>query len=185
MLTKLTIRNFKRFGSGDVEIELGNPVVFIGPNNSGKTTAMQALALWDIGLKRWNDKRSGKTAPERRPGVTVNRRDLVSTPVPDARLLWNARHVRSVYKVDDKQRTDNIRIDVIVEGVTDGRRWICGLEFDFANEESFYCRPLRLSHGKSPTRMPVPEEAGKHTHRLPATNVGSGCDRGPARSWLD
>jgi predicted ATPase len=41
VLTKLTIRNFKRFTSA--EIELGNPVVFIGPNNSGKTTALQAL----------------------------------------------------------------------------------------------------------------------------------------------
>ena len=51
MLTHLAIRNFKRFGS--VEIELGSPVVFIGPNNSGKTSAMQALALWDIGLRRW------------------------------------------------------------------------------------------------------------------------------------
>ena len=47
MLTKLTIRNFKRFD--EVEIELGGPVVFIGPNKSGKTSAMQALALWDIG----------------------------------------------------------------------------------------------------------------------------------------
>ena len=34
MLTRLTIRNFKRFGK--VEIELGSPVVFIGPNNSGE-----------------------------------------------------------------------------------------------------------------------------------------------------
>ena len=58
MLIKLTIRNFKRFG--EVEIELGSPVAFIGPNNSGKTSAMQALALWDIGLKRWNEKRSGR-----------------------------------------------------------------------------------------------------------------------------
>ena len=55
MLTKLTIRNFKRFG--DVEIELGNPVVFIGPNDSGKTTALQALALWHIGLRKWNASR--------------------------------------------------------------------------------------------------------------------------------
>ena len=54
MLTKLTVRNFKRFGR--VEIELGNPMVFIGPNNSGKTTALQALAFWDIGLKRWNER---------------------------------------------------------------------------------------------------------------------------------
>lgn len=82
MLTKLTVRNFKRFG--EVEIELADPVVFIGPNNSGKTSAMQALALWDIGLKRWNEKRSGKSTPEKRPGVTVNRRDLVAIPIPDA-----------------------------------------------------------------------------------------------------
>ena len=73
MLTKLTIRNFKRFEK--LEIELGSPVVFIGPNNSGKTSAMQALALWDIGLKRWNEKRSGKSTPEKRPGVTVSRCD--------------------------------------------------------------------------------------------------------------
>ena len=38
--------------------------------------------------------------------------------------------------------------------------WTCGLELDYANEESFYCRPLRLSDGKSPDRMSVPDEAG-------------------------
>ena len=65
MLTNLAVRNFKRFGS--VDIELGSPVVFIGPNNSGKTSAMQALALWDIGLRRWNEKRSGQKTPEKRP----------------------------------------------------------------------------------------------------------------------
>ena len=94
MLTKLTVRNFKRFGS--VEIELGNPVVFIGPNNSGKTTALQALAFWDIGLKRWNEKRKGKTSPKKRPGVTINRRDLIAVPVPDAKLLWRELGVRDV-----------------------------------------------------------------------------------------
>ena len=158
MLTKLTIRNFKRFG--DVEIELGSPVVFIGPNNSGKTSAMQALALWDIGLKRWNEKRSGKTTPEKRPGVTVNRRDLVAIPIPYANLLWRNLHVRDVGRVDGRQTTSNIRIDLIVEGVTSDRHWTCGLEFDYANEESFYCRPLRRSEGKADERMQVPNEAG-------------------------
>ena len=158
MLTKLIIRNFKRFGM--VEIELGSPVVFIGPNNSGKTSAMQALALWDAGLKRWLEKRSGKRTPEKRPGVTVNRRDLVAIPVPDANLLWRGLHVRDVRQVDGKPRTSNIRIDVIVEGVSNDRSWKCGLEFDYANEESFYCRPLRESDGKPAKRMPVPEEAG-------------------------
>ena len=157
MLTKLTIRNFKRFG--EVEIELGSPVVFIGPNNSGKTSAMQALALWDIGLTRWNEKRSGKSTPEKRPGVTVNRRDLVAIPIPAANLLWRGLHVRDVQRVDGRQRTSNICIDLIVEGVTSNRGWTCGLEFDYANEESFYCRPLRMPDGKAPGRMLVPDDA--------------------------
>ena len=157
MLTKLKVRNFKRFGS--VEIELGNPVVFIGPNNSGKTTALQALAFWDIGLKRWNEKRKGKTSPEKRPGVTINRRDLIAVPVPDAKLLWRELGVRDVKKIAGKQQTKNIFIDVIVEGITADETWKCGLEFYYANEESFYCRPLRLSEKKNPERMPIPEHA--------------------------
>jgi len=168
MLTKLIIRNFKRFQ--EAEIDLGNPVVFIGPNNSGKTTALQALALWEIGLKRWNEKRAGKKTPEQRPGVTINRRDLIAVPVPDANLLWHQLHVRDVRTVpletpNDKGKThttqtQNIRIDIVVEGVSNGHAWRCGLEFDYANEESFYCRPLRLSEDKSQQRMAIPDEAG-------------------------
>ena len=157
MLTKLTIRNFKRFD--EVEVELGNPVVFIGPNNSGKTSAMQALALWDIGLKRWNEKHADKTAPEKRPGVTVNRRDLFSIPHPSANQLWRGLHVRDVRNIEGRTQTRNVRIDLIVEGVNNDRCWKCGLEFDFANAESFYCRPLRLNGGKHPERMAVPPEA--------------------------
>ncbi len=168
MLTRIRIRNFKRFEDSD--IELGNAVVLIGPNNSGKTTALQALALWDIGLKRWNEKRKGKSSPEERPGVTVNRRDLVSIPVPVANLLWHNLHVRNVSWSEEngkrRQKTENIRVDIVVEGVTRDKAWSCGLEFDYANEESFYCRPLRDEKGK--TRMPVPEEAGSvHVAFLP------------------
>ncbi|MDI6809087.1 MAG: AAA family ATPase [Candidatus Eisenbacteria bacterium] len=159
MLTKLIVTNFKRFGR--VEIELGDPVVFIGPNNSGKTSALQALALWEAGLRLWNEKRKGKTTPKRRAGVTINRRDLVAIPVPDANLLWRDLHVRDVQRDEGKQETKNIRIDIVVEGVTEDKRWECGLEFDYANEESFYCRPMRLSEEKGPERMPIPSEATK------------------------
>ena len=155
MLTKLVVRNFKRFEK--VEIELGNPVVFIGPNNSGKTTALQALALWNIGLRRWNEKRAGKAAPEKRPGVTINRRDLIAVPVPNANLLWRDLHVRDVQRVNGEQKTKNIRVDISVEGVTNQQAWVCALEFDYANEESFYCRPLRQSEEKDSERMPIPE----------------------------
>ena len=158
MLTKLTIRNFKRFGA--VEVELGNPVVFIGPNNSGKTSAMQALALWDLGVKRWNEKRAGKSAPQKRSGVTVNRRDLVAIPHPTASHLWRDLRTRESQKIDNRQHTSNVRIELIVEATTHNETWACGLEFDYANEESFYCRPLRLARGNHPERMPVPAQAG-------------------------
>jgi ABC-type taurine transport system ATPase subunit len=159
MLTRLIVRNFKRFDN--IDIELGNPVVLIGPNNSGKTTALQALSLWDIGLRRWNEKRSGKQAPEKRPGVTISRRDLIAMPVPDANLLWRDLHVRDVKQVNGKPRTQNVRVEIVVEGVTEGQPWQCGLEFDYANEESLYCRPLRKSNEKNAPRMPVPAQASK------------------------
>ncbi|MGD0859323.1 MAG: AAA family ATPase [Terracidiphilus sp.] len=157
MLTKLVIRNFKRFE--DVEIPLSSPVVFIGPNNSGKTTALQAFALWELGLRRWKEKR-GAGAPEKRPGVNINRRDLF-VPGDDAKQLWRKLHVRDVQKSNGKQETKNIRIDILVGGNTNGKGWECGLEFDFSNDESFACRPLRMSEGKQPKRMSIPEEASR------------------------
>jgi hypothetical protein len=157
LLTKIKIRNFKRFGS--VEVDLGNPVVFIGPNNSGKTSTLQALALWQVGLSKWNEKRKGKGLPEKRPGVTINRRDLLAVPVPNANLLWRNLHVRDVKKTPDGQVTTNVRVDIIVEGVTSDKAWKCGLEFDYANDESFYCRPLRLPGDQVGKRMSIPEDA--------------------------
>jgi energy-coupling factor transporter ATP-binding protein EcfA2 len=157
MLTKIKIKNFKRFDN--VEIELGKAVVLIGPNNSGKTTTLQALALWDIGLKKWNEKRLGKGPSEKRTGVAINRRDIISVPVPNASLFWRGMHVRNAERVNGEQNTSNIRIDILVEGISNGQSWACGFEFDYANEESFYCRPLRLSEEKSPRRMEIPAEA--------------------------
>ncbi len=155
MLTKLIVKNFKKLDQA--EIELGNPVVFIGTNNSGKTSALQALSLWGIGLKRWNEKRKGKTAPEKRPGATINRRDLVAIPVPGADLLWRDLHVREVNKIDGKQETTNVFIEITVEGITEGKTWQCGLEFYYANEESFYCRPLRVNEGNDVSVMKIPD----------------------------
>jgi predicted ATP-dependent endonuclease of OLD family len=42
MLTKITIRNFKRFEEAVIDLtqDLGTPAVLIGPNNSGITTAL-------------------------------------------------------------------------------------------------------------------------------------------------
>ena len=157
MLTKLSIRNFKKFEN--IEVELGSPVVFIGPNNSGKTTALQALALWNLGLKRWQSERGIGEAPSKRPGVTINRRDFTAAPIPNASLLWRDLHVRAVQRKNGKQKTSNIRIDICVEGIAEGRLWKCGLEFDYTNAESFFCRPLRTEASGDAQRIAIPEES--------------------------
>ncbi|NOT31612.1 MAG: AAA family ATPase [Planctomycetes bacterium] len=153
MLTKLTIRNFKLFD--EVVIELADRVVFIGPNNSGKTSALQALALWDIGAKRWVEKHGAGKIPEKRPGVTINRRDLIAVPVPAANLLWRDLHTQ---KGGGNGGTQKINIEIVVEGITGGKKWESGFEFSYANAESFYCRSLRLDEA---TRMEVPAGASE------------------------
>jgi len=137
MLTKLTIRKFKLFD--DVEIELSDRVVLVGPNNSGKTSALQAIALWDVGAKRWLEKRGSGAVPEKRPGVTINRRDLLALPVPAANLLW--RNLRT-QATRQQGGTEKIYVEIELEGVANGATWSGALEFYYANEESFYCRTL-------------------------------------------
>lgn len=154
MITHFKITNFKRLGS--VELELGSAAVFIGPNNSGKTTALQALALWDIGCRRWAEKREkgDKSSPAERPGVTINRRDLYAIPVPNAKLLWNGLRTHVQNKAAGK--TGKAYITLEAQGVDDDKPWSCALEFYFANEESLYCRLKHGDNGK------IPEGARKH-----------------------
>jgi ABC-type transport system involved in cytochrome c biogenesis ATPase subunit len=155
MLTKLTLTNFKLFEKA--EIELADRVVFVGPNNSGKTTALQALALWNVGVRKWLERRGDGNVPKERAGVTINRRDLIASPIPAANLLWRDLHVRQSFRDEGKQKTRNVLITLGVDGISAGAAWTATLEFDYANEESFYCRsPL------SPTgeRQEVPPAAG-------------------------
>lgn len=153
MITRFHISNFKRLETA--ELELGSAAVFIGPNNSGKTTALQAMALWDIGWKRWAEKRD-KSSPTERKGVTINRRDLYSIPVPGAKLLWNDLHTHEIDRASGKPKTSNVYITLTAEGVHEDKPWTCTLEFYYANEESFYCRLKDSDDGR------IPEAVRRH-----------------------
>jgi energy-coupling factor transporter ATP-binding protein EcfA2 len=154
MLTRLQIRNFKTLEEAD--IPLGQNVVLIGPNNSGKTSALQALALWHTALEEWNSRRASGSRASKRPGVTVNRRSLTHTPVSEARQLWHGLRVNVATRANGSQDTKPVFLDLIVEGETSGKRWTCGFEFYHANPESIYCRPLRDGQGGWTV---VPDEA--------------------------
>ncbi len=143
MLTKLTIRRFKKFE--EVTFSLSSPLVLIGPNNAGKTTLLQAITLLDVGSSKWLSQNSPSSGKKKRTGVIINRKDLASIPIPNAKLLWKDLHVRTIERNStSKQKTSNLNIEIIAEGWSDNEPWSFAFEFDYANEETFYCRPLRL-----------------------------------------
>lgn len=143
MLTRLRVRNFKMLE--ELDIELGDRVVFIGPNNSGKTTAMQALTLWELGMRRWNGRRDADDPVPHRQGVAINRRDAVAIPGRKTDQLWRNRIVAKPPDERHEHDVSNVSIEIIVNGRTMDEDWECGLKFEYANPESMYCRPLQGS----------------------------------------
>jgi len=139
IIEKLRIKNFKKLG--EIEFNLTSPLVLIGPNNSGKTSLLQAITLFEAGLRKISAEKKTGTI---RTGVSINRKGLLSIPVPSAKLLWNNKNVRAVERSNGKQKIRPINMEIEAEGNINGINWSAGLEFVFANDESFYCRALRV-----------------------------------------
>jgi ABC-type branched-subunit amino acid transport system ATPase component len=156
MLTKISIINFKKFDT--VDIHLGSSVVFVGPNNSGKTSALQAVTLWDLGMRKWAEKRKESSAKER-IAATINRKDILMVPLPSALQLWRDLHVRKGKM--GKNGTENILVELHAEGITKAQPWHAGFEFDYANAESIYCRIAKGAVAAS--RQEFPEIALQET----------------------
>ena len=82
----LEISNFKSYGrSGRIPLE--HPSVLIGPNNCGKTTALQAIALWALAARTWQLESKDSKA-KKRTGKPLNRLTILSVPVPKTRHFW-------------------------------------------------------------------------------------------------
>jgi len=135
MLTRIAVTNFKKLE--DVDIILGSSVVFVGPNNSGKTSALQAVTLWELGMRKCAEKRKESSAKER-IAATINRKDILMVPLPSALQMWHDLHVRKRKAIENG--TENILVELNAEGTTKGQSWKAGFEFDYANAESIYCR---------------------------------------------
>ena len=155
MLRKIRVNNFKKLNA---TLDLSQTVVFVGPNNSGKSSILQAITLWSLGLAKWAEAKKESKA-KKRVGVAINRKDLINIPVPSAKQLWKDLVVRGSGKSKGKQ-TINIKIEIEVEGFTDGENWKLGFEFDYANSESFYCRIINHNHHEDNIKFALREKIG-------------------------
>ncbi|MBI5438750.1 MAG: AAA family ATPase [Nitrosomonadales bacterium] len=154
MITKIIIENFKKFERA--EIELGHDtILFVGQNNGGKTTALQALSLWSFLAQQWQTKKGGGKA-KKRTGAPIPRNEVWAAPVREARMLWNNGDVK-----DRESKPVNIRITVF--GVN-GEPWEYGMEATYSNQELLFCKPT------IPGIQP-PKEAGSVFHLPPLSGV--------------
>lgn len=131
LLHYLEIENFKRFGDRQ-RIELHHPAVLIGPNNCGKTSAIQALALWSQAVRTWLEVRRNSSARER-TATPLNRLNIVAVPVTRTRLFWHNASVRRGHQ--DVSMTLTVGVE--------HRGQVCALPMRFRNQgdELVYCTP--------------------------------------------
>lgn len=128
LLHYVEIENFKRYAERQ-HIDLEHPAVLIGPNNCGKTSVLQAIALWSIGLKTWKAEAETSKA-EKKTGKALNRLNILSVPVPKTRHFW---HNLRVTKKD-------LRITVGVD-VSGTPHPITMIYRHHASDELVYCEP--------------------------------------------
>jgi hypothetical protein len=131
LLHYLEIENFKRFGERQ-RIELDHPAVLIGPNNCGKTSAIQALALWSQAVRTWYDARKDSSAKER-TATSLNRLNIVAVPVKRTRFFWHNTHVRKGNK--------DIPLVITVGVEFQGKVRPLPMRFRNLGDELVYCTP--------------------------------------------
>jgi ABC-type multidrug transport system ATPase subunit len=131
LLHYVEIENFKRFGDKQ-KIVLDHPAVLIGPNNCGKTSAIQALALWSQAVRAWYTVRGNSKAKER-TGVPLNRLEIVSVPVQTTKYFWSDLKVK---------RGPNVNVYLLITVGVEFRGEIVPLAMRFHNDgdDLVYCR---------------------------------------------
>jgi ABC-type multidrug transport system ATPase subunit len=131
LIEYIEIENFKRFG-GKQRISLAHPAVLIGPNNCGKTSAIQAIALWSLAVKSWHDARANSSAKDR-TAAAINRLAMTAVPIPRTRLLWHQAKVRTGNRDVPMTLTAGVRVDGDVKPLT--------MTFRNFGDDLIYCDP--------------------------------------------
>lgn len=134
MIRRVTVRHFKRFE--EEVFDLSESVVLAGANDSGKTTLLQAISTWKFGLDRWLEHRNERRA-KARTAATITRTQFTPVPVREFNLLW----VQCSTRFGSGQPR---RIEIQLEGETEGEAWRCGMDFQYQSPEVMYARPVGI-----------------------------------------
>ncbi len=123
MIRKVTLRRFKRFD--EVVFDIPGHVVLAGPNNTGKTTLLQAVSAWAMALQRWkqlNDYQKHRGGYTKAP---IARQAFSAVPLRVFDLLWNARDYQEPIEIE----------------IQSARGWRVPIELIPDTTEQIYVRP--------------------------------------------
>jgi len=125
MIRKVKLRRFKRFE--EEEFNITNHIVLAGPNNTGKTTLLQAIAAWSLAFLEWkkaaNFQRRGMYSQYAKAPIT--RQTFSAVPLLKFDFLWN-----------NRDYTESIEIQIITD------TWDITMELIPDSTEQIYVRPL-------------------------------------------
>ncbi len=126
MIRKVKIRSIKKFDQ--VEFEIPHHLVIAGPNNSGKTTVLQAIAACSEIASQWSQKSPdlAREQDENYPKINLNIEKFYSVPLADFDYLWK-----------DKDVTSPASIWVHTD------HWKIGFEILYAERELVVARPAK------------------------------------------
>ena len=171
MITKLTLRNFKSIG--EQTYEFSDFDLLVGRNNSGKSTILQALAIWQFCVDEFHRaKRSGST------GIQIVLPNFTALPVPEFNLLWKDRTDREYPTENGTKKQKFILIEIGVEWRDHaGEVQSFGVELRYHSPQTIYAIP---ASGWAGFRG---HEKAKHLPKIAYVPPFSGLE--PAEKWLD
>ncbi len=133
MIHKLILRNFKKIK--EETFLFNNFDLIVGANNSGKSTILQALYIWQYCVNQFNlvNKTSGIK------GIQVILPDFTALPLPEFNLLWKDRISKSG---NAKNQNIYIEIDVYWRNTTGKEQNLC-VRMYYQSPQSIYASPQK------------------------------------------
>ena len=172
MITKVQLEHFKKFRAET--FNLGEDVVLAGPNNSGKSTLLQAISTWNLALQRWLAEHAESSRAKLRTGVPVSRNDFTAIPLREMNLVWFERD--TAYSKGEKEGVDagqpKLSTITLFGRGAQGAEWNLAVTLRYANKEQIYIK-LADESGNTITEVPPEAREARIIHVPPFSGIGA------------